>query len=82
MPIYEFKCLKCEEFIELLVMSKGDEEELKCTKCGSQSFERVISRTNFNMAGSSTRSCDVSSGKQERTCSSGSCTTYTVPGVS
>ncbi|MBW1749046.1 MAG: hypothetical protein JRJ34_11895 [Deltaproteobacteria bacterium] len=30
MPIYEFKCLKCEEFIELLVMNKDEEIELKC----------------------------------------------------
>ncbi len=83
MPIYEFKCMKCEEFIELLVMSKNDEDELKCPKCGGQSFERVMSRTNFNMTGSpsGSRACSADSGKLERTCSSGSCTTYTVPGV-
>ena len=33
MPIFEFKCLKCEEFIEMLVMNQDDEVELKCPKC-------------------------------------------------
>ena len=30
MPIYEFKCMKCEEFIEILIMNKGDEVEMRC----------------------------------------------------
>ncbi len=83
MPIYEFKCTECEEFLELLVMNKSEEEELKCPKCGAQAFERVMSRTNFTMSGSSSApSCaQPGGGKQERTCSSGSCTTYTVPGI-
>lgn len=82
MPIYEFKCLKCEEFVELLVMNKDEEDELKCTKCGGQSFERVMSRTNFTLSNScASKSAQNFGGKQERTCSSGSCTTYTVPGI-
>ena len=82
MPIYEFKCQKCEEFFELLVMSKNDQEELKCPKCGAQAFERVMSKTNFNVSGGSS-SCTqpgAGAGIQERKCSSGSCTTYTIPG--
>ncbi len=49
MPIYEFKCLKCEEFFELLVMGGDKEEEVACPKCKEQSFERVMSTTNFSM---------------------------------
>ncbi len=81
MPIYEFKCLKCNDCFEILVMSSNDEKEMKCPKCGSLEFERVVSKTNYAMASpSSSKNKGVS--KQERNCSSGSCTTYTVPGES
>jgi len=78
MPIYEFKCSKCSEFFELLLMNSNDEKELKCPKCGSDAFERVISTTNFAMGGSSGN--QTPAGSQTRSCSSGSCTTYNVPG--
>lgn len=84
MPIYEFKCRECEEFFELLVMGKTEEDEMKCPKCGAQSFERIMSRTNFNVTGGSSACSgpsDGTAGVHERQCSSGSCTTYTVPGV-
>ncbi len=82
MPIFEFKCQKCEEYFELLVMNKDDEsKELKCPKCGAQSFERIMSSTNFNMKGSVGAGMSSSgSNVQERKCSSGSCSTYTIPG--
>ena len=78
MPIYEFKCLKCEEFIELLVMNKDEEVELKCPKCESEELERVLSSTSHSMADGSGKDQGVKS--QSRTCGSGSCTTYEVPG--
>ncbi len=49
MPIYEFKCSKCEEFFELLVMKTDDELELRCPKCKSEEFERVLSATSYAM---------------------------------
>ncbi|MBW2590256.1 MAG: zinc ribbon domain-containing protein [Deltaproteobacteria bacterium] len=78
MPIYEFKCLKCQEFFELLVINNDDEAELRCPKCNSKEFERVLSVTSF-ATGNST------GGNQgpvatTRNCSSGSCTTYDIPG--
>jgi len=82
MPIYEFKCLKCETFMEVLVMGTGDEKvPMRCKKCGSEELERVISATNFSLgAGGS----DANSGPStvSRTCSSGSCTTWNLPGHS
>jgi putative FmdB family regulatory protein len=78
MPIYEFKCSKCSEFFELLLMSSNKDEEFKCPKCGSDAFERVISTTNYAMGGGSGNKTSVSS--QTRSCSSGSCTTYDIPG--
>jgi len=75
MPIYEFKCLKCEDFFELLVMN-NDELELRCPECKSEDFERVLSTTNYAMGGEGGGGV----GSQTRTCSSGSCTTYDIPG--
>ncbi|MBI5062001.1 MAG: zinc ribbon domain-containing protein [Desulfatitalea sp.] len=35
MPIYEFKCLDCHAYMEILVMGTQDNQvEMKCTKCG------------------------------------------------
>ncbi|QTA86342.1 FmdB family zinc ribbon protein [Desulfonema magnum] len=77
MPIYEFKCSKCEEFFELLIMNTDEEVELRCPKCKSEDFERVLSTTNYAMGSGGSPSGMTS---QTRTCSSGSCTTYDIPG--
>mmetsp|Transcript_21263 Transcript_21263/g.9782 ORF Transcript_21263/g.9782 Transcript_21263/m.9782 type:complete len:81 (-) Transcript_21263:798-1040(-) len=79
MPIYEFKCMKCKEFIELILMNTAEQIETKCPKCGCKELERVLSATNYAM-GSSAKGKQQTS-FQTRTCSSGSCSTYTVPGV-
>jgi putative FmdB family regulatory protein len=80
MPIYEFKCLKCEEFFELLTVKSDEMEKLECPKCKSGDFERVLSTTNYSMGQGSGVQKGVSS--QTRTCSGGSCTTYDIPGPS
>ena len=81
MPIFEFKCMDCDEYVEMLVMNKQDEVEMVCSHCGSGNLERILSTTNHTVAGGgsgqSAKSCASS---QTRTCSSGSCTTYTIPG--
>lgn len=79
MPIYEFKCSKCEEFFEIIVMGSDTDETLTCPKCKSTEFERVVSKTNFSLGGSSAGQ-PKSVQTQERECSGGSCKTYTVPG--
>lgn len=80
MPIYEFKCLKCQTYFEMLVMNKDEEVELKCPECKSEDFERIISSTNFAMGDSSDSGNKPSAAT--RTCSTGSCTTYEIPGHS
>jgi len=81
MPIYEFKCLKCESFMEILVMGSDDDKvTMRCKECGSEDIERVISATNFSMpAGSSDQQRPSTT---SRTCSGGSCTTWSLPGHS
>lgn len=77
MPIYEFKCTKCGEFFEVLVMAKDSDDTVNCPKCKSEEFERVLSSTNYSV-GSTTKGEKAT--KQVRNCSSGSCSTYTIPG--
>lgn len=78
MPIYEFKCLKCEEIFELLTLKNEEKTELKCPKCKSEDFERVLSNVSYSMNGSSGKGQGASA--HSRKCSSGSCTTYDIPG--
>ena len=79
MPIYEFRCLECKEIFEVIILSGSEEDEIKCTHCGKHNFERVLSSGNVSVAPSS-GGPGTSSSKQERNCSTGSCTTYTIPG--
>jgi putative FmdB family regulatory protein len=79
MPIYEFKCLKCGELMEALFKTSNEEVEMKCPACGSQGLERVMSATNFSFSGGSG---SPKAASQTRTCGSGSCTTYEIPGHS
>ena len=79
MPIYEFKCLKCNGCFELLVMNQQqDDVEMKCPKCGSEDFERILSCTNYSVGPGAGESKGAST--TNRTCSTGSCTTYEIPG--
>lgn len=78
MPIFEFKCMQCEEYIEKLVMNDADMVELRCPKCESGDLERVLSTTNFAIPPGGAGSASAST--ETRTCSSGSCTTYNIPG--
>jgi putative FmdB family regulatory protein len=78
MPIYEFKCMNCNEFIEILILNKSQEVEMRCPKCSSEELERVLSSANYSMGGRSGARPGVAS--QTRTCSGGSCTTYDLPG--
>ena len=77
MPLYEFKCLKCNEFFEILVMRQEDQIEMVCPKCDSPEIERVLSTMSYSMSSGDGQSA---SHTETRTCSSGSCTTYDIPG--
>ena len=78
MPIYEFKCLKCNNFFEILFLGDDNSVEMKCPQCQSEEFERVLSTASIAVGGGASGKKGVSS--QTRSCSSGSCTTYTIPG--
>lgn len=78
MPLYEFRCLKCNDCFEILVMKKDDEVELRCPHCKSEEFERVLSASCHSVKSGSGESEGARA--QTRNCPSGSCTTYEIPG--
>ncbi|MBA3029992.1 MAG: zinc ribbon domain-containing protein [Proteobacteria bacterium] len=78
MPIYEFKCLKCNDCFEILIMGRDETVETKCPNCGSEDFERILSAANHAVRGTSGPGSSAMS--TSRSCSSGSCTTYDIPG--
>jgi putative FmdB family regulatory protein len=80
MPIYEFRCLKCNECFEFLLMNQDDQIELRCPQCKSAEFERIVSATCHAIGGGPGK--NTGAGSTSRTCSSGSCTTYDIPGPS
>ncbi len=49
MPIFEFRCLECENQFEKLFISSSDKVDLLCPKCRSEHLERVVSRTNYTV---------------------------------
>ncbi len=78
MPIFEFRCLKCNECFEILVMQQDEMVEMQCPKCSSRDFERIMSCTGYAMGDGADSGQGVKT--QTKTCSSGSCTTYEIPG--
>lgn len=81
MPIYEFRCIKCNEVFEFLMKPGEESVEAVCPKCGSEDFERIMSCTNFAMGGTSGGVASTPSATV-RNCSSGNCTTWNLPGCS
>lgn len=77
MPIYEFKCLKCNDVFEILIRNEDESINLKCPGCHAKDLERVLSATRYSIGGGQAAPQSIS---QTRTCSSGSCTTYNIPG--
>ena len=62
MPIYEYKCAKCNSVFEALVKSASEKPDA-CPKCGGKKLEKQLSAF----------SASVSSGSDALPCSSGAC---------
>ena len=66
MPIYEYRCKKCEKEFEELIREKK-EGTIKCPKCGSSETQKLLS--GFGVSG-------VSGGNTcSTTCGGGTCGT-------
>lgn len=43
MPIYEYKCAKCDNQFEQLVKSMDSKETITCPQCGGKKVEKMLS---------------------------------------
>nr|HDM99601.1 zinc ribbon domain-containing protein [Deltaproteobacteria bacterium] len=43
MPIYEYKCEKCNKIFESFVLSSRDKMGIKCPECGSKEVGKMLS---------------------------------------
>ena len=51
MPIYEYRCARCghqQEFLQKL----SDPPHTRCTKCGEESFSKMVTAAGFQLKGS------------------------------
>lgn len=51
MPIYEFKCNRCENTFEQLVLSSDEEENVTCPSCGDRDTSRLMSSFSCGSSG-------------------------------
>jgi putative FmdB family regulatory protein len=77
MPIYEFVCQECKKIFELLAIKEGDLVEIKCPTCDSDNLERMLSKVTVTPRGNSDKK---QTPVENRSCSSGTCSTITLPG--
>ena len=54
MPIYEYRCLKCDEEFETLVF--GSKDKVNCPHCKGDKLERLMSGYAFKSSGNFTPS--------------------------
>lgn len=78
MPIYEFRCARCGNVFEEILMNTDEENGICCPLCKSQSFERIVSKTNYSIGSGPGNNQPRLTGK---TCgSSNQCMTLELPG--
>lgn len=71
MPIFEYKCLKCESEFERLVFGASSENGIHCPDCQSKEVERLFSSFNGVSRSSDGTTRSMSSGCSS--CSASSC---------
>jgi putative FmdB family regulatory protein len=77
MPIFEFRCTKCGNVFEQILLKSEDRVEMKCPECKSDTLERVVSRASHVMARGSGEQPKITA----RSCGSGgSCLSLDIPG--
>jgi putative FmdB family regulatory protein len=50
MPIYEYRCEKCGQTNEFLILKRG--EAVRCKQCGSEDLTRLLSAHNMSTSSS------------------------------
>jgi putative FmdB family regulatory protein len=70
MPIYEFKCRKCDSLFEILFRSSNEKTEASCPSCKSKKVDRQMS-----VFGGKIGNTSSGSGAGCSTCSATTCST-------
>lgn len=52
MPLYKYRCTECENTFKVLQRNGEKDETPKCTVCGAEETERVISSVGIRFKGS------------------------------
>jgi len=50
MPIYEYACHNCRQFVEVIVRRVTDDFVPRCPECGGKKLTRMISRFQFHLS--------------------------------
>lgn len=64
MPIYEYRCASCghqQEFLQKL----SDAPHTRCTKCGQDTFAKMVTAAGFQLKGSGWYATDFKGGGQK-----------------
>ncbi len=59
MPIYEYRCGKCSEVFEQLVLSRRD-NHVECPRCGAVEVKQLVSRFAAQTRGGATAAAECS----------------------
>lgn len=56
MPIYEFKCEKCDKLFETIILNLSPETQadIKCPACSSRDVKKAVSVSNVGFSSGST----------------------------
>jgi len=73
MPMYEFRCGKCDARFEELVYNARDEKAVVCPECGSPKVSRALSSFAISMKGGSCAALPSCPSDGSPCCASGRC---------
>ncbi|NLB68316.1 MAG: zinc ribbon domain-containing protein [Lentisphaerae bacterium] len=72
MPVFEYKCQKCEKSFDYLARTLSDKPDA-CPECGSKKLVKQLSSFSASVKSGSSASCSMGS------CSTPTCSTGTCP---
>ena len=81
MPIYDYKCSKCEHEIEV-IQKINDKPKEVCPKCNKKGLKKQVSAPSFRLKGGGWYETDFKTGKKKNIASSDgakNCLLYTSP---
>jgi len=65
MPIYEYKCTKCDHTLEAL-QKMSDPPLRKCPECGKRALEKLVSAASFRLKGGGWYETDFKTGDKKQ----------------